>query len=1582
MTSRMRRTAAVLTATTLAVAALATVRISPAVAADPCGAGGNKVACENTKPGAPWEEWETSGGAGDPSIQGFATEISVNLGERIDFKVDTDAAAYTLDIYRSGYYQGHGARKIASLAPSASLPQVQPNCINDAATGLYDCGNWAVSASWTVPTTAVSGVYFARLHRADTDGSSHITFVVRDDASTSEVLFQTSDTTWQAYNTYGGSNFYQGSPAGRAYKISYNRPVLTRGHASGRDFFFSNEYPMIRFLEKNGYDVSYLAGVDTDRRGQLLTNHKVFLSVGHDEYWSGRQRANVEAARDAGVNLMFLSGNEMYWRTRFEPSADASRTPYRTLVSYKETWSNAKVDPAPEWTGTWRDPRFASTQQGAGRPENGLTGTLYMVNNDDLPLTVSAEEGKLRIWRNTSLANIPAGASRELAPHTVGYESNEDLDNGARPPGLIRLSTTKGPTPQYLQDFGNTVAPGTTTHHTTMYRAPSGALVFSAGTVQWAWGLDADHDSVYGREPADPRMQQAQVNLLADMGAQPTTLVPELAPAVASSDTAGPATAITSPAADSQQPNGSTVQVSGTATDAQGRVAGVEVSTDGGASWHPAQGTTAWTYSYVQRGSATASIRARAIDDSANIGAAAVLSVTTSCPCGVFGAEETPAVPSASDGAAVELGLQFVPKVEGFVKGVQFYKGEGNGGTHVGSLWDASGARLASATFTGETATGWQSVRFSNPVAVSPGERYVVSYTAPQGRYAVQVDAFTALGVDADPLTVQGGYGVPPAGVFANPGQYPSLSYRNSNYFVDAIFTLVDDTPPSVVAATPDPGASSIPVGTSVTAKFSKPLTASSVAITLRAPDGSAVPGTTGYDAASRTATFTPAAALSHLTTYAVTVTARDSLGQSLTAGDTWSFETSRPPQVSGVCPCSIFDDTYVPEVKSYSDSLPVTLGMRFVPLVDGTVTGVRFWKGLGDPGTHTGYLWSSDGSQLASGTFTGESTTGWQTLTFTTPVRINKNAEYYAGYHTTGGRYALSPNGFAAADLSRDPLKVFADSGAYTYGGGYPVARAGHNYAVDVVFERIQPTLSLVARRPQPGATGVSAAATAGIWFSSPVSTSVAMSLTRAGSPVAGEVTRGDGGRRLVFVPASPLVPDTEYSVAVTGIVSEEGVQLGDQTWSFRTGSDGSVPQTLLGNTTPQVEAVADAGTIEVGTQFVPSVDGQVTGIRFFKGAGNTGVHTGSLWTWGGQLLATVTFADETPTGWQTAMLDRPVTVTGGIHYVVSYLAPNGSYAATPQYFATAQTSGDLTGPAGTNGRFRYGGGFPTESFNATSYGVDVLFRAGTAVAAEPAPVITLDATTPVAGASQVPRTTTVSATFSAPLAPGWAVRLRAGATPVDGLAQLSADGRTVTFTPSARLAGSTLHTAEVSGIVSTQGATLPTQTWSFTTEAPVIAESSMFTDVAPASPNVASTEAIEVGVKFVPSAAGEVTALKFFKGKNNTGTHTGSLWTVSGTRLAQVTFTDETATGWQQAALSPPVALAAGTTYVASYYAPRGRHARTLDFFVEPWVRGGLTAPSGANGVFLRATGGGFPTSSSRSTNYFVDVVYRTAT
>src|SRR5215468_2575791 len=167
----------------------------------------NAIACENQMAGDPPSDWNVNG-IGDSTIQGFATQMSVQPGDTESFKISTPSTSYHIDILRVGYYQGNGARKVVSgLAPSASLPQTQPACRNDTApTGLIDCGNWSVSASWTVPATAVSGLYLAHLVRNDkSNSSSIIPFVVRNDASHSDILYQTDDTTWQAYNSSGGN---------------------------------------------------------------------------------------------------------------------------------------------------------------------------------------------------------------------------------------------------------------------------------------------------------------------------------------------------------------------------------------------------------------------------------------------------------------------------------------------------------------------------------------------------------------------------------------------------------------------------------------------------------------------------------------------------------------------------------------------------------------------------------------------------------------------------------------------------------------------------------------------------------------------------------------------------------------------------------------------------------------------------------------------------------------------------------------------------------------------------------------------------------------------------------------------------------------------------------------------------------------------------------------------------------------------------------------------------------------------------------------------------------------------------------
>ncbi|MDO5862965.1 MULTISPECIES: DUF4082 domain-containing protein [Paenarthrobacter] len=1548
------------------VVALLPLTVPAALAAGPCDPVVNPVVCENSKAGSPPSEWDISG-PGDDSIQGFSTEISVNAGQPIRFKIDTTAPSYTIAVYRTGWYGGLGARKVAEVTPSV-LRQNQPQCLTDLTTGLYDCGTWAVSATWQVPATAVSGVYVALLTRPDTGGQSHITFIVRSDGSRSDVVFQTSDPSWQAYNSYGGSDFYQGAN-GRAYKVSYNRPVATRGGPGGRDFYFSNEYPMVRFLEQNGYDVSYISGLDTDRNGPQLLNHKVFLSVGHDEYWSGPQRANITAARDAGVNLQFLSGNEGYWRTRFEPSP-VDGVAGRTLTSYKETWANEKIDPSPEWTGTWRDPRFAAQANGGGLPENGLTGTIYMSNYSDLPVTVDSEEGKTRLWRNTSLTSLPPGSSTALAPHTVGYESDEDLDNGFRPPGLIRLSTTVGEVPQYLQDFGNTVLPGTTTHHVTLYRAASGALVFSAGSVQWTWGLDEVHDGEGA--PADPRMRQAQVNLLADMGAQPATRAAGLTAAAASTDRTAPTAAITAPVNGAAVPHGTSVTVTGTAADTGGVVAGVEVSTDGGSTWHPAVGKQNWTYTYIQKGFETATIQARAIDDSANIGAATSTSLVLSGPYSVFG-QTIPTVQDSGDGGSYEMGLRFTPTVDGFITGVRFYKSAANTGTHTGSLWSSTGERLATATFTNETPSGWQSVLFSQAVPVAAGQKYTVSYWTPNGRYSIQNYQWASVGSTNAPLTVAGGFGAEPAGVYTTSPGFPTSSYNGGNYFVDALFGTADTTPMTVSGHTPFPSSSSVSVDTKVSAVFSKPVTASSVQLTLQSPAGP-VAGTTAYDPATRRTTFTPTSALAFSTQYTATLAGTDTLGGPVTTGGTWSFTTAATLPVPGSCPCSLFDDSVTPGIAEIRDGVPLTLGVRFSSVSAGEVVGMRFYKSAGNTGTHNGALYTAAGQQLATVAFTNESASGWQTAMFSQPVQMSANTEYIVSYKSLTGTYSATANGFGSG-MSVGPLRAASDAGAYTYSGDFPGARSTASYLVDVIVMVPPPAFTPTGQSPHPGASSVPLDSQLSAVLSEPAeASSVSLTVKDAdGATVPGATSYDTGTRKATFTPAAPLAAGTSYTATVTATaVSRQ--PLSNASWTFATvpapRTPGTCPCTLYQDTvTPGTPEANDGVPLSLGVRFASDTAGQVTGVRFYKAAGNTGTHTGSVYTTGGQLLATVTFTNETSVGWQTATFSQPVEITANTEYVVAYKAPAGTYSYTPAGFGDGFASGPLR-TAPDSGAFSYSADFPGTASTA-SYLVDLVFMAAV-------PPLTITDRSPAPDATGVSVDVRPALTLSSAIKPGASFTLGANGAPVDGSAALSTDGRTLTFTPAAVLPGTTAISVNVSNVESRQGQTLPTTTWQFTTADPDAAQTSMFGELQPQTAASDDASSVELGTAFTVSEAGNVTGIRFYKGTGNTGTHVGSLWNAAGTRLAQVTFANETANGWQTAMLSSPVAVIPGETYVVSYLAPNGRYAYTPAFFAQTWASGVFTAAGPNNGRYLYGSGGAAPTNSWNSTNYFVDVLY----
>jgi len=1590
-----------------------------------CSAPANKIEAENCLPGNPDTEWDIDGD-GDLSIQGFATDISFNVGTTANFKIKTNATAYRIDIYRIGYYSGMGARKVATIQPSANLPQSQPACVSDTTaglegSGLSDCGNWAVSASWQIPANAVSGVYIALLTRSDTGGQSHIIFIVRDDSSNSDLLFQTSDTTWQAYNYYGlgslyGSNSGQFDSTSRAYKVSYNRPFLTRGRTPF-NWFFESEYPMIRWLEANGYDVTYFSGVDTDRYGALIRQHRVFLSVGHDEYWSGNQRGNVEAARSAGVNLAFFSGNEVFWKTRWENSRDGSNTPFRTLVCYKETHANAKIDPSGIWTGTWRDSRFSPPADG-GRPENGLTGTLFMVNGTSFhSIKVPAAYGNMRFWRNTTVAGQSVGQVATFPVGTLGFEWDiANADNGARPAGLFYLSSaTYDISGLFLLDNGSNYGNGTATHNLTMYRDPSGALVFGSGTIQWSWGLDSEHDATFLQPfPADIRMQQATVNLFADMGVQPATLQGGLVRANASTDSTPPNSTVTSPAAGSEVNAGETVTISGTASDPGGVVGGIEVSVDGGTTWRPATGRESWTYDWIPPASGTINIKTRAVDDSGNLevpGAGITVSVAPrQCPCSVW-STATPAVVDSGDGSPIEVGVRFRSEVSGVITGLRFYKSSRNTGTHVAHLWTNGGSLLATATFSNETASGWQEVSFPFAVPIKANTTYVASYFAPNGHYSVDPDYFASASVDNPPLHflrdgIDGANGV---FRYSPAGGFPNSTFRASNYWVDVVFTAGGAAGPTVTSISPASGATSVSSTTQVTATFDKALnsaTVTSSTFRLLDPDNTPVPATVTYDAASFTATLSPSSALAPVTTYTAVISGgangvKDTSGNPLPSDVAWSFTAC----------CSLWDPTTVPQTIDSGETNPVELGVRFRSDVNGYVAGVRFYKASTNTGTHVAHLWTNNGTLLAFANFASETASGWQQVMFPAAVAVKANTTYVVSYFAPNGHYSVDSGYFATAGVDSPPLHLLRDgldgaNGIFKYSStpAFPTSTFNSsNYWVEPIFVADDGSgsgLTLVTKSPEAGATGVGTASTVRATFNkaldvATVTNSTFRLLDDANNLVEAAVTYNASTSSATLTPASALSPASSYTAVITGGVSGIKDTSGQSlplsiSWSFNTCCSGWTT-----SSTPTDIDAGDANPGEYGVRFRSDVDGFITSLRFYKSPANTGTHVGHIWTNSGTLMASAVFTSESGSGWQQVTFPSPVAISANTTYVASYYTPTGHYSADDFYFA----SGGLDNPPlhflgdgvdGANGVFSYGSSstFPSSTFKSRNYWVDVVFvtDAGTVSG----PVVTL--TSPASAATGVSTGSKITATFNKALDPTTVTTstfrlFNPSNTAVLASVTYDANTLTATLTPTNALNFSTTYRASISGglngVKDVSGNPLASNvSWSFTTAAACPCSIWSPTTVPPTIDSADAT-AGEYGVRFRSDVDGVITGIKFYKSAANTGPHIANLWSNTGNLLATATFVNESASGWQEAQFDTPVAITANTTYVASYYSASGHYSLATNVFQNRSVNNAplhaiQDGSDGANGVYLYSSTSGFPTSTFQASNYWVDVVF----
>jgi hypothetical protein len=426
--------------------------------------------------------------------------------------------------------------------------------------------------------------------------------------------------------------------------------------------------------------------------------------------------------------------------------------------------------------------------------------------------------------------------------------------------------------------------------------------------------------------------------------------------------------------------------------------------------------------------------------------------------------DAVPALFSVIDpnGDAIELGVKFRSDTDGYITGLRFYKSPQNTGTHIGNLWTSSGNLLGSTTFINETEYGWQEVNLQTPIPIVANTTYVASYHTDTGHYSADLAYFATSSFVNPPLRalangIDGGNGVYRYGSSG----FPYQTYNSNNYWVDIVFVSNSLTLASVFPAAGSSGASVM----NATATFSQPMDSSSIngsTFELRDPSGTLVLATITYDGSTRTAILAPTVPLSPSVTYTATVKGgiggvRDLAGDTLTNDFSWSFTT-------GSQEFTIWNDAVTPSTVTVAESRAVELGVKFRSASDGYVTGLRFYKGPQNTGTHIGNLWTSTGNLLASVTFTYETASGWQEASLPTPVPVTANTTYVASYHTDVGYYSVNSAYFASSGFTNPPLTALANgveggNGVYRYGAtAFPnQSYNSTNYWVDVVFEPMQ---------------------------------------------------------------------------------------------------------------------------------------------------------------------------------------------------------------------------------------------------------------------------------------------------------------------------------------------------------------------------------------------------------------------------------------------------------------------------------------------------------------------------------------------
>ncbi|MDQ6782691.1 MAG: hypothetical protein M3063_04460 [Actinomycetota bacterium] len=451
------------------------------------------VQAENAKPGN--ASWAITKPANNHQIEGYADQVSIDVGGHVGLHVSTPAPTFTVQAFRMGYYGGTQARLVWT---SPTVPaKHQPSCPVTSGTNMVQC-SWADPvAVQTNPNDWPQGDYLFKLVSGD-GYQSYVPLTIRDDTSHAAYLINNSVTTWQAYNAFGNYSLYGGPTAagnnvlaGRAHIVSFDRPYdVTEGSGNGSGDFANQELRMVSLTEQAGLDVSYTTDVDLHANAQMVTHHRVFVSLGHDEYYSSAMRDGLGSARDAGVNVVFMGANAVYRHIRLQPSPLGAN---RQEIDYKDASLDptSSSNPADSTPAAWRSPPN-------NNPESSLLGEMWRCNPVQADMVIT-DPGN---W-------IFAGTGLTAGTHLAGavgpeYDSYRSADPGPKNVEIVASSPVD--------------CVGRSDHaDMTYYTAASGAGVVDTGSIQFIGGV------ITNAAPGSREAQITQItkNILAAFGQGP-----------------------------------------------------------------------------------------------------------------------------------------------------------------------------------------------------------------------------------------------------------------------------------------------------------------------------------------------------------------------------------------------------------------------------------------------------------------------------------------------------------------------------------------------------------------------------------------------------------------------------------------------------------------------------------------------------------------------------------------------------------------------------------------------------------------------------------------------------------------------------------------------------------------------------------------------------------------------------------------------------------------------------------------------------------------------------------------------------